>query len=131
MSCHIISCWSSSQNLRAFYSSYSGLSFICMTLRSLANMFHINYPFFVLAFLSYHLLLRADFFSTKLKMKLLTSLTAFSSIILVAEILKFSDLLQFIFDVLDHTRSSIFNEVVHAVYSFKDASPVFWFALHC
>merc|ERR1712176_1192967 len=60
----------------------------------------------------------------------LTSLSTICPIFIVGKVLKTSDLVKVIFDVLNDARRTIFNEVIHCVKRLEDALPLLWLALH-
>jgi len=54
----------------------------------------------------------------------LTTLSTFLAIVVEAEILEVADLIQLVFNILDDSGRSVFDQIVHAVECFEDPAPV-------
>ncbi len=59
--------------------------------------------------------------------ELLTSLTALLTVVVEAERLEFTNLIELVFYVLDDSRCSVFYQIVHTVERLKDTAPVLGF----
>lgn len=61
---------------------------------------------------------------------MLTSLAAFNSALQVGKIKEASNLVHIILQVLDHSRCTVFNQVVHTVKRLEDTPPLLWLTVH-